>query len=289
MKLLMGEINTLNVLRETDIAYVLGDENTEVFLHKREATKELEAGESIDVFLYFDSERRVTATMQKPTVTKDIPAFLNVVDKNFHLGVFLDMGLNKDLLLSRDDLPPLKSEWPEKDDKLFVKIKVSKNQLSAKIVARYDIEQYLTPEKELEEGETVEVYNVFHADEGNVFFTLEGHYIFVYHKLMRNKYRLGEKTEVKIIKNKGDFRYNGTLIMQKELMIDEDAKRVLEYINKKGGVMDITDKSSAVEIQAVFNMSKSAFKRAVGNLYKQKIVSLAPGEVKLIKDIENSN
>ena len=53
--------------------------------------------------------------------------------------------------------------------------------------------------------------------------------------------------------------------------------------------MDITDKSSAVEIQAVFNMSKSAFKRAVGNLYKQKIVSLAPGEVKLIKDIENSN
>ena len=139
MILAMGEINHLEVLRETDFSYILGDLEQEVFLHKNQVEGEIEVGERIEVFLYFDNQKRITATMRKPLVDQDNPAFLEVIDVNYHLGVFLNVGLIKDLLLSRDDLSFIRNEWPRKGDKIFVKMKASRNQLSAKIIPRYSI------------------------------------------------------------------------------------------------------------------------------------------------------
>ncbi len=287
MILAMGEINHLEVLRETDFSYILGDLEQEVFLHKNQVEGEIEVGERIEVFLYFDNQKRITATMRKPLVDQDNPAFLEVIDVNYHLGVFLNVGLIKDLLLSRDDLSFIRNEWPRKGDKIFVKMKASRNQLSAKIIPRYSIAKYLKPEEELVEGEKYLAYNVYKTEEGNVFITEKGHYIFVYFKHMRKVYRLGEQAEVKISIVKGGFDYNGTLIMQKELMMSEDALRIKEYLQKHDGEMSFTDKSSVEDIEEVFHMSKSAFKRALGVLYKSKAVLLEKDKTVIVKDVEN--
>ncbi len=288
MKLRMGEFNNLEVLRETELAYILNTLEEEVFLHKKQATRELEVGENIDVFLYFDNQKRITATMATPLVGKTTPTFLEVVDVNTRLGVFLNMGLIKDLLLSRDDLPFVRKEWPQVGDKLFVRLRTSKNQLTAKIIPRYDIRKYLQPEQPLEEGKTYPVYNVYKTEEGNVFFTEEGHYVYVYFKHMRKEYRLGEKAEVKITLVKENGQYSGTLIAQKELMLDQDALRIKKYLEENDGVMELTDKSSVDDISVVFNMSKKAFKRALGSLYKSKVVLLEKDKTSLL-DVDKND
>ena len=287
MNLLMGDYNTLEVLRETDLAFVLSNGEREVFLHKKQAARKLEAGEKVEVFLYYDNSRRITATMNRPTVDLDNPNFAEVVGVNQHLGVFLNVGLIKDLLLSRDDLPHNKKEWPKLGDKIFVRMSVSKNQLTAKIIPRYDIAKFLNPTEEYEVGKTYPVYNIYKTEEGNVFTSEQGHYIFVYFKHMRKILRIGELVDVKITVDKGDFKYNGTLTMQKELMMPEDASYIKRYLEQNGGSMPYGDKSTADEIQARFRMSKNAFKRALGTLYKQKVVVLEPNETTLVKDIED--
>ena len=288
MALAMGKFNELEVLRKTDFSYILFDGETEVFLHLNQAKGELEIGSTVRVFMYFDNQRRKTATMNEPTIDLKTPGFVKVVGVNPHLGVFLDIGLIKDLLLSRDDLPFKKKEWPAVGDTLFCKMKVTKNQLSAKLVTRYDIRKYLNPETELIEGEFYKAYCVFIAEEGVVFTTKDGHYIFVYYKHIRKSYRLGEEANVRITLAKVDKKYNGTLIEQKELMLTKDSLIIKEYLERHDGIMMITDKSSPEEIAEKFNMSKAAFKRAIGTLYKEKIVVLKSDHTALIKPVEKN-
>ncbi len=283
MALKLGQMNTLEVLRESDIAFVLSDGFEEIFLHKRQATRKLETQDKIEVFLYYDNQRRITATMKKPIIDADTPGFCEVIDTNSRLGVFLHTGIQKDLLLSRDDLPFKKAEWPIEGDLIFAKIKVSKNQLSAKVINRYDIQTYLVPTVELEENQEVSAIVLFFAEEGIVLSTKEGHSIFVYHKHIRKQHRLGEQVNVKIINVKQDFKYNGTMIKQKELMIGGDSEIVLKYLKLHNGIMEFTDKSSPEKILEAFQMSKSAFKRAVGKLYKEKAITIHPDSIELIE------
>jgi predicted RNA-binding protein (virulence factor B family) len=282
----VGDYNYLEVLRETDFAYMLGRPEKEIFLHKKQATRELEIGEKIEVFLYYDGQKRVTATMQKPLIDFDTAAWLEVADVNHRLGVFLDWGLPKDLLLSRDDLPFTRDEWPAKGDKIFVKLRASRNQLTAKIITRYQIPEYIVPTEGLEVGQKYPVTNVYRLEEGNVFFTDEGHNIFVYFKNMRKDYRLGEQTVVNVTLDKGNYKYIGTLTEQKELMMSVDAVFIKEYLQKNNNEMPYTDKTNAETIQEVFKMSKSAFKRALGSLYKAKLVKLEKDKTTLLEEVE---
>lgn len=281
MALKLGQMNVLEVVRETDIAYVLTDGFEDVFLHKRQANGLLNDQDKIDVFLYYDNQRRITATMKKPLIDSETPAFCEVIDTNSRLGVFLHMGIQKDLLLSRDDLPVKKAEWPIEGDLIFAKVKASKNQLTAKIINRYDLHRYIKPTVELIENQEVDGIVLFFADEGIVLSTKEGHLIFVYHKHIRKQYRLGEQTKVKIINIKQDFQYNGTMIQQKELMMDGDAEIIVNYLKLHKGIMEITDKSSPDVILQALKMSKKSFKRALGKLYKEKAITMHDDSIEL--------
>ena len=283
MNLIIGEYNTLTVLRETELAYMLGDENTEVFLHRRQVVGTIKEGDAIEVFLYYDNQKRPTATMVRPLIDQDHPAFIDVVDVNYRLGIFLNFGLIKDLLMSRDDLPFMRKDWPKKGDRLFVRLRVSKNQLTAKFVPRFEINDTLKPTDVLEVGQEYDAYNVFKTEEGNVFFTETGNQIYVYFKHMRKEYRLGEKATIKITIDKGNLQYSGTLIKQKELMLSADAEYIKQYLDNKEGVMPYTDKSTSEAIQEKFRMSKNAFKRAIGSLYKQNIVLLEKDRTILVE------
>ncbi|MFA6801443.1 MAG: S1-like domain-containing RNA-binding protein, partial [Acholeplasmataceae bacterium] len=118
MELMCGYVHRLNVLRKTDIGYMLSDGNEEVFLHFNESMhQDLSVNQDVDAFLYFDQKGRVAATLQTPKITLKEPARLNVVTINDDLGVFLDMGIHKDLLLSIDELPLDRHLWPHIGDR----------------------------------------------------------------------------------------------------------------------------------------------------------------------------
>lgn len=253
---------------------MLTDGKEEIFLHKKEALDAYRVGEKITVFVYVDNNGRKTASTRMPKIVLGEAAFLDVVGSNYEYGVFLDNNLVKDLLLSKDDLPFNLDLWPVPNDKLFVELKEKKNTLFAKFVGRKQVTSFFPPSEPLTEDTKYQAYVSYLLEEGLVCFTEKGDEIFVHHNNTRRSYRLGELVWPRILKVNPEAEYVGTLIEQKESMIDTDAKTILDYLDGHKGTMRFTDKSTPEEIQAAFKMSKSAFKRALGSLYKQGLVVL---------------
>ncbi len=282
--MILGDYNLLTVVRESDIAYILTDGTEEIFLHKKEAEKAYEPGEVIKVFIYVDNLGRPTASTKEPLITIEHPGFLSVVSVNPKYGVFLHYGLVKDLLLSKDDLPFELDLWPQIGDQLFVSIKERKSHIFAKIIGRKQISHFFEePTRPLESGDTVEARVLFLLEDGIVCFSNRGDEIFVHLNNMRVAYRLGQFVQPRIIKQNPNMEYTGSLIEQKEKMISRDGEIILEYINSHHGEMRFTDKSSPEDIMSAFQMSKSAYKRALGGLFKAGKVDLLPDKTILKK------
>lgn len=277
----LGKVNTLRVLRETDISYLLTDGLEEVFLHKKEALKPYEDFEEIDVFVYKDNEGRLTASTKTPLLVLGGFAKLEVVGTHPKYGVFLNYGLVKDLLLSLDDLPEDPDLWPKQGDQLFVTMKISKDRLFAQVPSRNELGNKFESIEAPEEVESLTVTITHYLDNGVVGFSDEGLEVFIHRNNYRRKIRLGEKIDVKIIQ-KNSHNYSGQLIEQKEIMLDKDSQIIIDYLKGRGGVMTFTDKSDAEAISRVFHMSKSAFKRALGKLYKERKVVLSATHTKLV-------
>lgn len=279
MSLHIGSINKLKVIRKTDIGYMLDSDEGEVFLHFNESNhRELKPNDLVEAFLYFDQKGRLAATLKTPIITKDSPGFLEATDVHSGLGVFFHMGINKDLLLSMDDLPLDYEKWPQKGDKLFLSLKV-KGKLVAKIVSKEELKQ--APNETLNPKDKVFAYVQKIGREGINLLTENLSWIFVHQSMVRDHLRLGEKVEVTItfISEKG---YTGSLIAQKEVLLFEDANMVLSYIIRKGE-MPLTSESTPEEIQAIFPLSKKAFKRAIGHLYKERKIDFVDGKTVLVK------
>lgn len=263
-----GNINKLKVLRKTDLGYMLQKGNEEVFLHNNETNyKELENNEFVDAFLYYDFKNRLSATLYEPLIEEGQKRFLKVVGVNPGLGVFVDMGINKDLLVSKDELPNNKNRWPKVNDMLYVTL-VVKGRLVGDIVKPSEIDKKVinVKEKDKLDGYIIEITN-----SGLNVLTEDLDLVFVHHTQLRRNYRIGELVTVTVIRVY-EHTINGTLILQKEDMIDVDAEMILNYL-KVHKRSRLTNSSTPEEIKAIFPMSKKAFKRAIGNLYRRDLIT----------------
>lgn len=261
----IGDINKLKILRKTDIGYMLDSELGEILIHNNEAYGEtLVPDDHVSVFLYLDQQKRLAATLAKPFATVNHAGLLEVVSVNNNLGVFLDMGINKDLLLSMDDLPTNKALWPKTGDKLYAKV-VHKNRLTARLQYgdRYENEDF-------EIGTTIKAYVNKMGVAGLNLVTESFHDVFVHKSMFREKYRLGQLVEVRIT-HFSENGYSGSLMPQKEVLRLDDAEIILDFL-KENGSLPLTSKSTADEIIRFFKMSRKAFKRALGHLYKENLV-----------------
>lgn len=261
-----GLIYTFIVERKTDIGYILKYNNEEIFLHNNDSlNKELEPGEKVEAFLYHDFKGRLAATLAKPIITLGETAFLEVVGLSHKVGVFLNNGIGKDVLLSRDDLPLNKNMWPQEHDKIFVTIR-EKGRVVAKRITKDGLHTPIT----LKEKDEVEAYIMQFHNEGLSVITLDQQVIFIHKTQTRDKHRLGELVNVRVMKVYEDT-ISGTLIKQKEDMIESDALLILNYL-KERKEMEFGNHSTPEDIYNEFNLSKKAFKRALGNLYKQRLI-----------------
>ena len=188
----------------------------------------------------------------------------------------------KDLLLSLDDLPPQRKYWPKAGDKVMVEMVDRKNQLYGRIIGRKQITDHFEEQLELEDKAVVEAHVMYIIDNGIVCFTEDGHEIFIHHNNYRHYYRIGELVTPKILKRNPSGEYVGSLIEQKELMLEKDAEVLIDYLEKHRGTMAFTDKRDAQAIFETFHMSKSAFKRALGNLFKAGLIELNETNTKKI-------
>lgn len=278
----LGQLQKFKVLRETIIGFMLTlDGEDEYFLHKNETNfRHLSEGEEVTGFLYSDKKARIAVTLVTPNVTVDKPGFTTVIETNNALGAFVDIGISKDILLSKDDLPIDYSEWPKQGDVLLCVLRVKGDRLVAKMLNKNDILD-LNLHFDLPLNEKVPGYIYRITEDGVNLVTKTYNVVFVYKSQLRKKYRLGEEVNVKILKMNIDD-YTGSLIDNKFEIIKEDAEKVLDYLNNNNGIMSITEKSDPAVINKVFNMSKSSFKNALGSLYKDKLIEIYDEKIVLL-------
>ena len=277
----IGQINRLKVIRETDIGYMLDGKSEEIFLHKNESNfLKLKEGEIVDAFLYFDNKERLAATLKSPLITIDNPSVLEVVDVLNNLGVFLNMGINKDLLLSKDNLPLDRKLWPIKGDKLYVELNV-KNRLTAKLIKP----QNIFMNNELKINSEKEFFVQYIGAEGMNLYNEDKDLVFVHNSLFRGNYRLGERVNARII-NLTENGYSASLIKQKENLRFDDAETLLNAL-RQYKELPLTAKSNSEEISKYFEMSRKAFKRALGLLYKEDKVKFEDDKTILINGDKN--
>ncbi|HHU24396.1 MAG: S1-like domain-containing RNA-binding protein [Bacilli bacterium] len=282
MAIKIGEINELTVKRETDISYTLTDGYEDFFLHFNQTPNPLQIGEKVKAFLYFDQKKRLCATLEKPLITATQYGLVKVVNVHGEAGVFVDIGISKDILLSKDFLPAFKKQWPVVGDEIFCILKLKSDQLVARLINKNDINGNGTP---LEIGSEAEGIVSHISESGIGLFTSALAYVFIHKSLMRKIYRIGEKITVKIININKHNDYNGTLIEQKELARISDSQIILRALNVRGGVAPVGDASTPEEIYQVFKMSKGAFKRAIGLLYKEGLLIIEDKRI-VLKDYQ---
>jgi len=277
----LAEFCNLTVLRKTDLGYMLTDGKEEVLLHFKQSLKEHEISENVRVFIYSDKSFRKTATEIEPLIGLDKPGFVKVVDKISGVGVFVNINTPKDVLISKDYLPYNEAFWPIKDDTILAHLKVRKDSINAKPLSRFDIigmhNDVMYAEKEKVNGYVCKI-----ADGGIGIVTKDYMYVFVPQTQLRGNYRLGQEVIVTITKIL-DEEYYGMLNEQKEKMIDSDKELILAYLNKHNGRMKITAKTEASIVERELKISRKAFKRAYGGLYKDRVIDFDENETFLVK------
>lgn len=284
MNLKIGEINTLVVKKRTDLGYMLINNcDDEVLLHFQQASKELEIGETIDVFILLDSKRRITATCEIPFIKVGFPGFVKVANSVEDLGIFINNNVLKDPLISHDDLPTDNKLWPIIGDTVLCKLKSTPTQLIAKLISPEEAKSLFNPITTLTKFEKINAIVLKNRIEGVNLITLDGHNIFVYYKHKRRDYHIGEQVLVTINNVGENNNYNGTLLKSKVPLMTEDADTILNYLKDNNGIMNITTATDVRIIDETFNMSKAAFKRALGNLYKKRKIEFKDNKTYLVK------
>lgn len=263
-----GKFYKLKVIRKSDLGFMLSNGVDEILMHYRQAKKEYNINDEVSAFIYFDKEGRYCATTNPVKASTLKPGLCEVVNVTSQ-GVFLDINTSKDVLLSTDFLPKRTNLWPCVGDSLYVILKLKRNSLVAKGVDRHTLDRF--KEGTLNVNESYDAY-VFEVNDGGYLLCTESfNYVFVPKFLTREEYHLGSKVNVKITKVTERDIY-GTLVSNKENLISSDRELILDYLKKHNGRMGLTAKSSSESIESLFGISRKAFKRAYGDLYKERII-----------------
>lgn len=271
MKILeAGTVVTLDVDREAPFGYFLTNGEEDVLLHNSEVTEEFDPEQPQTVFLFQDHQGRLAATLTIPSVQIEKYDWVEVVEVKESLGVFVSIGISKDILVSKDDLPALLSLWPAIGDRLYCSLKTDKNgrlfgKLATENIMREVAEK--ATRKDFNKNITGWAYRLLKI--GTFLLTEENYIGFIHESQRKQEPRLGQKVEGRIIDVKEDGTINISLLSRSHEALDEDAMQIFNYMESRGGKMPYWDKSTPEDITARFNMSKAAFKRALGRLLKE--------------------
>ncbi|MDF2556514.1 MAG: hypothetical protein K0R71_342 [Bacillales bacterium] len=287
MQVEVGNVVELEIVRETEFGFFLSDGTTDVLLHRNDLTREVSIGDKVEVFIYNDKVGRKSASMKIPKMIDDQYDWAEVVSVIDKMGAFVNVGLSKDVLVSSDDLPKLKSVWPAVGDKLYITLKVDRlNRLFARLATENIIQDlaYEAPKDCVNKPFKGRAYRVLKV--GSFILTDDMIRCFVHETEQVKEPRVGELVEGRIIGITEIGDINGSLLPRGFERMDEDSQAIYDYLIGRGGEMPITDKSTPEEIEKRFGMSKAAFKRAIGRLMKLGKIEQDNGWTKAVKQEE---
>lgn len=268
---LLGTIQNGIVKKKVTEGFMLEAAQQEILLPDDEVDQDIELENHVSCFIYENKKGQVVATLDIPEITRESYGWATAVEVIPNMGVFVDIGLeDKDILVSSDHLPLLKSVWPKEGDFLFVSLELDKKgRLLAEPISEQevldDIEK--APETIKQQEVTARVYRATKA--GTAVLTGEGYRGFIHPTERKQEPRLGETITGRVIDIKEDGTINLSLRPLKQEGMKEDAELIFDYLLENDGVMFLHDKSNPDDIRDTFHISKAAFKRALGQLMKQ--------------------
>jgi predicted RNA-binding protein (virulence factor B family) len=263
-----GKYNTLKIARETQVGLYLTDGNEDILLPNKYIPRVYEIGEELTVFVYLDHEERPVATTLKPYVTLDNFAWLRVNYVN-KFGAFLDWGLEKDLFVPfREQARPM-----EKGKRYLVFM--YKDHETNRLAASSKINQFLDNDNlTVEEGEKVDLI-VSHITDLGINVIINGlHKGLMYKGEVYEDLRTGDKVTGYIKTIRPDKKIDVTLQKPGVEAIEPNAEKILDELRANRGFLRLNDDSHPEDIKTVLKMSKKAFKKAIGSLYKQKLIEI---------------
>ena len=279
MTLAIAETVELQILRKAPMGLILGTDEDEVLLPKAVVPDGAEIGETLSVFVYTDSEDRPIATTQSPLAQADEFACLRVIEVGSK-GAFLDWGLPKDLFL------PFRSQVGPVVPNHSVIVYVEVDRISQRPVATMKVEGHLNPPPEgLREGQGVDLL-IYDETELGCKAVVDGDYAGLLHFDDRGRVppEIGSACRGYIAKVRSDGKINLTLQASGREGADRAQETLRAALQDAGGQLPLTDKSPPLEIQSAVGLSKKAFKRAVGALYKAREIRLGDSSIELIQD-----
>lgn len=274
----IGKYNDLEILRETSVGLYLGDEGGEdVLLPKRYCPRTYTIGDTIRVFVYPDNEGRKVATDLVPKVLLNEFAFLQVKAVET-VGAFMDWGLDKDLMV------PFREQRQRMEKGRWYVIFLYIDEKTGRLVGSNKIEQRLQNDQlKVKEGDEVELLIMQKTDLGYSAIINNDHKGLIYENEIYREINIGQKLTgyVKTIRtdNKVDISLQP---LGYKNSIDPHYDLLTKKLMENGGFLPLNDKSSPELVYETLGISKKAFKRIMGALYKNREIEITPEGIKLL-------
>jgi hypothetical protein len=274
----LGKQHRLNVLKQTNDGLILvDDQNEEILLPTNECPNNFQIGDILNVFIYRDQNEKKVATTIIPRISLHEVAFLQVASIT-KVGAFLDWGLEKNLLI------PFSEQQQELKEGRWYIVYLDIDEATDRLFASTYIERQLQNiHITVKEGEAVDLLVYQKTDLGYSVIVNNEHKGLVFENEIFTTIKIGDfiKGYVKKIREDNKLDISLQPIGYKKF-IDVNSSTVYRTLIENNGYLSVTDKSSPEEIKSLFGLSKKAFKKSIGALYKQKKIAIEEGGIKIL-------
>jgi predicted RNA-binding protein (virulence factor B family) len=267
----LGKRQELIVVKQVEFGVYLGETpNAEerILLPKKQVPANIKINDKIEVFIYKDSNDRIIATVNEPKLELGQVAVLKVLEVG-KIGAFLDWGLEKDLFL------PFKEQTSRVSpgDNCLVALYIDK---SSRLCATMNVYEYLELQSPYQKDDRVTGTIYETSEEFGLFVAVDNKYSgLIAKKEAYGNMKIGDVIHARVINVKEDGKLDLSVREKAYLQMDDDSKLIMDAIEERGGKLPFTDKADPEIIKHEFNLSKNAFKRAVGRLLKEGKIEIA--------------
>jgi predicted RNA-binding protein (virulence factor B family) len=275
----IGEHHELTILRPTTVGLFLGDGSGEedILLPNKYCPQNFDVGDKIRVFVYRDHEERKIATTLQPKILLNQFAFLRVTSVS-NVGAFMDWGLEKELMV------PFREQRQKMQEGRWYIVYLDVDRKTDRLFATNKIEKRLKNENlTVKEGDAVDLIVMQKTDLGFSVIVNQKHEGLIFESDIFSKLNIGDKIKgfVKLIRTDNKIDISLQPIGFRNFN-DPNCEMILDKLKSKKGFLPVTDKSTPDEVYATFGISKKAYKKAIGTLYKQRKISLHEDGIKLV-------
>lgn len=275
----LGEYQELIYVKKVEFGIYLAESQSadeRILLPFKQVPEGIKLGDKVKVFVYKDSKDRMIATTNEPKLTLGSYGVLKVKEVG-KIGAFLDWGLEKDLFLPFKEM----RQKVQAEDEVLVTLYIDKSErLCASMKGLYNLLSTDSPYKK-DDMVTGRVYEF--SDNFGTFVAVDDKYSARIPNHEDHSFlRVGDIIDAKVVSVKPDGKLDLTLREKAYIQMDADAEKILELLEDYAGVLPFTEKASPEVIKRETGLSKNAFKRAVGHLYKERKIDIADGKIRLV-------